>query len=151
MIQKDALIPIKTLPDMQNFAAEIETVKESLFEEKRRDQIFQSISAKNADIIREILKKEHIDCKNNKQAQDALNELIAKIKSLKIVKLYLAFSPSQNLTDDIFNWVSDKLGKGIILDIEEEPTILGGAIVEYNGKHIDYSLKKQIEEAYEDF
>ena len=72
------------------------------------------------------------------------------IEKLKVIKIVLAFDPSTKTIANIHNFITDLLGIGYILEIEVFQEILAGAIVIFNGKYIDFSLKKRIEDTFKE-
>jgi F0F1-type ATP synthase delta subunit len=60
----------------------------------------------------------------------------------------LAFDPTRRTIERIHNFVKENIGIGYILDIEIYHDVLGGAIVIFNGKYKDFTLKKNLEEVY---
>lgn len=70
------------------------------------------------------------------------------IKNLPLLKLEVAFLPSQKTIEKISEWIKKEVGKKVILDIYFNPTIVGGAILEYGGKYFDFSLGKEIDKIF---
>jgi F0F1-type ATP synthase delta subunit len=47
--------------------------------------------------------------------------------------------------ENIYSWVATNIGPGIIVRMEFDPKILGGAVIAYGGKYFDGSLYKIVE------
>ncbi|MBL7078035.1 F0F1 ATP synthase subunit delta [Candidatus Shapirobacteria bacterium] len=62
----------------------------------------------------------------------------------KTVDLTLAFSPGKDLLKKITAFVREKVASGAVLKITVDPKILGGAIISFQGKYLDGSLKEAI-------
>lgn len=73
-----------------------------------------------------------------------LEELRKEIGSLPEINLQIAFDPSEEVIWGISRWFEEKLQRKFILNFEIKPRIIGGAIVEYKGKVLDFSLRKEI-------
>ena len=71
------------------------------------------------------------------------------LKKLKVIKLVLAFDPTRKTIENIHNFVKNIAGIGYILDIEISEDVLGGAVIIFNGKYYDFTLKKSIEDTFE--
>lgn len=69
-----------------------------------------------------------------------LGKLEEAIKKLEMVQLTLAYEPSPQDIEAFFKVA------GNILDISKDPRILGGAVVSYQGKYGDHSLRKKLDE-----
>ena len=74
-----------------------------------------------------------------------LKEAIAKLRELKLT---LAFEPTQNSIEKIHDWIRKNVGDGIILDVTFNPTIFAGAIVIFEGKYRDLSLRNKFREQF---
>ena len=70
------------------------------------------------------------------------------LKKLKVIKLVLAFDPTRKTIENIHNFVKNIAGIGYILDIEISEDVLGGAVIIFNGKYYDFTLKKSIEDTF---
>lgn len=75
-----------------------------------------------------------------------LTELKENLQKLKILNLTLAIQPTAALIKEISLWIKENLGEGIILGIEKDKDIMGGAIISFEGSYKDYSLRKVYEE-----
>lgn len=149
MIYSDLFRSIKTVDESEKFVDELNILLVRLFntQEQSFEKALQSISIKTAENIKEVLlKNSQLD--NKESIRNLLTELISEIQKLKPLKLSLGFGPSQDSIDRIFNWVLKNLGGGIILDIEEDSTILGGATIEFQGRYVDFSLRKNLDETF---
>jgi len=77
--------------------------------------------------------------KGKVQIPPELDKLEETVKKLEVVQLTLAYEPSPQDIEVFFK------AAGKILDISKDARILGGAVVSYQGKYSDYSLKKKLE------
>lgn len=141
----DLIAAIKTVQDADQMISDINTLK-ILF---AIPSATTSIGTTSAKIIAEIISKNNIDVKDREIYLAFLKNLIALIRKLKIIKLVLAFDPTQKTINKIHKFISDKIGIGYILETEVSEGILGGAIIIINGKHNDFTLKKTIENTFE--
>jgi hypothetical protein len=68
------------------------------------------------------------------------------LKNVKTIKLKIAFRPRDTFLIRLSEWVKKNMGKEVIIDIDYDDKILGGAIIEFKGKRIDLSLNSKIDE-----
>jgi F0F1-type ATP synthase delta subunit len=80
-----------------------------------------------------------------KEQFEFLENLKRRLESLPVLKMVLAFSPPVGTIEKISQFLERELGKKIILDLSCNPEIIGGAILEYEGKYINLSLAKNLE------
>jgi F0F1-type ATP synthase delta subunit len=90
------------------------------------------VSLELAGIISEML-KEGISIK------DLLQKIIDAVKNLQTLKLTIAVNPSEKMIDEIHHWMDQNLPAGIILEIEVDKKIIGGAKISWGGKYGDFS------------
>ncbi len=80
---------------------------------------------------------------------DFLESLKKELSQVPILKIQLAFSPSLETVEKISRFLKKEVGRKIILDILVNPEIVGGAILEYQGKYLNFSLAKEIEKLFQ--
>ena len=85
---------------------------------------------------------------SQKEQFDFLEELKDCLKNLSVLKLEIAFLPSQKTIEKIDHWLKKEVGKEIILDIYFNQMVVGGAILEYGGKYLNLSLVKEIDKIF---
>jgi F0F1-type ATP synthase delta subunit len=85
---------------------------------------------------------------DQKEQFNLLEKLKDWLKKLPVLKLEIAFLPSEKTIEKISYWLKKEVGKKIILDIYFNPKIVGGAILEYEGKFANLSLAKEIEKIF---
>ncbi len=77
--------------------------------------------------------------------RDDLENLKTQLLSAKIVKLTLAFEAKTSDAENILAWLRKNIDPNCVLDLAYDKTILGGAVIEFEGKYMDMSLRKQME------
>lgn len=114
--------------------------KEGLISEKARDYTSGSIL-----LLFEEIEKIGLEPASDKKQLEFIKDLVIYLKSLPLVKLTLAFSPTNTFIEKISGQVSAQLGKKTLLDILVNEYVVGGAIFEYNGKISKQTLDTQLE------
>jgi len=140
----------KTTDDLVDFREEMDKLVQSLFHTeiyKFEETLNQFVRVRVATEIRRILKEDQINAKEHIKA--FLEDLYKTITTLPILKLQLSFEPSEMVISDISHWARNNLERGILLDLTLERTLLGGAVIVYNGKFYDYSVRKKLKEIFE--
>lgn len=79
---------------------------------------------------------------------DYLSQSQAALANLGAIKLTLAFDPSPSVLDRISSWARTNLSSDLIVDLEVDPSILGGVIIEYKGKYHDLSVKQKLDQYF---
>lgn len=117
--------------------------KEGLLSEKAKEEISQNLYH----LILEAEKRGKVSS-NQKNQFDFLEELKKEFSQMPVLKMQIAFSPSQETIRKISKYLEKELGKKFILDIIVNPEIIGGAILEYQGKYLNLSLAKEFEKLF---
>ena len=60
----------------------------------------------------------------------------------------LAFEASREFLIKIKQWFKEKNQREVILDLSVNPEVVGGAIIEYQGKYRNLSVGKKIDELF---
>lgn len=97
--------------------------------------------ASTSDVAMTHIKKEDIKA--------ILSSAYRTICALPILQMTLAFEPSEAVIGNISRWARQTLAPGILLDLSLDRSILGGAIIIYQGKFFDYSLRKKLQAVFE--
>ena len=146
----DIITSLKTTGEVESFVGEIDTLMLKFFEseEVSPEKMLDSISEGSSLKIRQVFAKNNLNFNNRETVSKFFKTLKELIKKLKAIKIVLAFDPSAKTIENIHNFITDSLGIGYILEIEVFQEILAGAIVIFNGKYIDFSLRKRIEDTF---
>ena len=70
------------------------------------------------------------------------------LQNLPQVKIVIAFRPKKEFINKISLWLEKEINQKVILDLAFNPEIVGGALIEYQGRQVDLSLAKEIESLF---
>lgn len=141
-IYSDLINSLKTTQEVANFNSKINTIM--------LKNTLDSLSEDSVWKITEVFSKNNLDINDKNVFTGFFETLKELIKKLKIIKLVLAFDPTLKTIENVHNFIKDTVGTGYILDIEVSEEVLGGAIIIFNGKYYDFTLKKKVEEVFKD-
>lgn len=150
LIYFDIITSLKTKEELDQLSSEIDSLLVSIFETRNQsfDSALRTISIKTARKITEALTKNSIDTTNKELIRNFLEGIKKLLGKFKTIRLIIAFELSGQAIENIHNWVSLNLGEGYILDIETNKSLLGGAIIVFNGKYKDLTIKKSLEDVF---
>ena len=150
LIYFDIITSIKTTEEASNLSAEIDTLMLTLFKSQKMslDKALDLIPKDTAKKILQTFSKNNLDINDKELIRGFLNTLKNLMKKFKIIKLIIAFDPTRKTIEKIHSFVSENIGIGYILDFETDPGLLGGAVVIFNGKYSDFTVKKRLEEIF---
>jgi len=146
----DLTSSLKTTREVADFASKIDAFQLAFFN-SGKESTEKTLTLINENFAKKIIlffSNNHLDINDKSVVFNFLEKLSFFIKKLKVIKLVLAFDPTSKIVEKIHNFVQDVLGIGYVLDIEVSEDILGGAIVIFNGKYNDFTLKKQLEDTF---
>lgn len=87
---------------------------------------------------------------DQEKTKDFLFALKKSIERLKTLKLTIAFKPDGHMVALFSSRVrADMGGQHILLDFSYDPSIMGGAILSFQGVYKNYTLKKRIADVFE--
>jgi len=150
LIYYDLITSLKTTQEVESFVSEIDTLMFEFYNTKGLliHKVLDSISFGTVGKIMQVFLKNNLDIHNKDTFVNFFQTLKILIKKLKVIKLVLAFDPTRRTIERLHNFVKENIGVGYVLDIEVYRDVLGGAIVIFNGKYKDFTLKKNLEEVY---
>ena len=77
----------------------------------------------------------------------SLEEIQHALDLLPVLRLDIAFDPSEKVVEAISDWVRKEVGGDVLLDIGYDRTLGGGARVMYKGKYKEWTLAEAVDEA----
>lgn len=152
LIYSDIVKSLKTTQEVEEFLSQVDNLLAKLFKvnpESLDKSLEKIISSKLAELLRESFKKNNINQNDHSAVEKFLNNIKNQAQQLNVLKLQLAFNPSDETITTVFNWVSENYGDGIVLDIQKDESIIGGTIITFNGKYKDFSLKRRLEDVFQ--
>ena len=138
---------IITQEDLLSFLDDINTTKKAIFQDPSKP-LSQKIQNKTSRGFQEILKQLLATplFRGKRKQIEFLDELRNYLLSLPKIKLTLAFQPNKEFLKQISDWLQKTVGQKIVLNIFVNPHIVGGAIIEYKGKYLNFSLIREIQQ-----
>lgn len=149
LIYSDILKSLKTVKETEEFSSKIDVLLNSLFKTQAKpleELLKKLLDLKTGEIVKQAMSVKNINPSDHAAIEALLNDIKKEIQKLRVLKLYLAFDPTTEIIDNIFEWVLKNIGNGIILDIEKDESIIGGAIVVFEGRYKDLTIRKRFEE-----
>jgi hypothetical protein len=98
------------------------------------------------DSQREALYRDGVGVGVARQREKSLSDQEKSLSALKEVRVRIAFEPSEDFTQEIVREIKKRFGEEYVLDLLVQNNLLGGVVIEADGKYWDYSLKKIFEE-----
>ena len=140
---------VRTKDERDMLREQINELEAALFhsDPKIFDDILTARLPKNTtDAMREIFARPEF--KGNTQAlRNFFQNLRDTLDTFSLLKINIAFKPSEQMIDRLHEWTQQNLGLGVALDINYDGSILGGARIIFGGKYKEMTLAQMITDA----
>jgi len=147
LVYSDILRSTRTAQQAEQLVAEIDNLLASLFHEGKKE--FEKALASIRAQVAQVLRDEFLSKYQNKEVtKDFLTQLKERAQSLRFLPVVFAFSPSEHSIALIRDWIIKNIGENYVLDIEVDENIIGGICLTLDGKYIDLSIRKKMEEVF---
>jgi len=92
-----------------------------------------------------MLRENNVNTASTSDLKNFLDKLTEKITNLPPLSLTLAFEPTEDTLKLLNEWFSINVKKQFMFDILVDPNFLAGVAINFNGKHLDFSVKEKFE------
>jgi F0F1-type ATP synthase delta subunit len=137
---------LRTTLELQLILEDLEKIKRATYQQDTEvDHLLNQVIA---DKTNEFIRK-NVDpalLSNPPALSQEITRLIEQIEQLTPLQLTIAIDPSDEVIEELFQFVTTTWGSQYIIDIVIDREIVGGAIIMLNGHYYDFSLKKQLDE-----
>lgn len=137
---------IKTREDFNLIKNQLDALEVSLYELKTNN--FESTLGNNvrADLAQLISKAIRTEGK-----EEVIKKMREALGNIKFVELTLSFEPPNKLLEIIYEWFNKNVSQNISLDVKVDPDIIGGALITFEGKFFDGSLKRRLQDILKNY
>lgn len=148
----DIISGVNTRTEQSNLLRELELLQNSLY--VTGDGDFDHLLHHGVNI--ELSEAIQIQLRNMEKgtAQDvrkALLEMITNsVKNLKVIKMEIPVTPSEEMVRKIHRWIIDKTNAENIIDWAVDENIIGGARITFEGKYMDCTLNQAWEDSWQE-
>lgn len=139
---------INTHEDRVFLLDKLEQLEQASFSVKStfEENVLEKFSFSVAQLLLESAKSANVALSDSSAVQQFLQNVQAQLKAIPEITIRLAFTPSNDLLSSISKWFDAECGMRVITSCIVDPKLIGGISIELNGKYLDYSLKKMIEQ-----
>lgn len=139
---------LKTKQDAQYFREQVTELGRDLYTVSTsfETRVHDLFSFELAEKLLAEAKEQGVSFSDPQNTQHFLEEVERELQALPMVTLRLAFEPQYDLVKNISSWFDTELQRHVLIDIVIDPAVIGGLVLEWNGIHRDYTLKKLIQE-----
>lgn len=142
---------ISTKSDLSHFLSRLEETQRGLFRTGTDVDAFiaQQFSLPVSGALIAYAGQEKVNLGDPARATEFFSSLIGSLRNLPVVTLRLAFVPNRKQLGDFSRWFSENAGGHVVFEVVEDVSLIGGAVVEYEGRIGNYSLAKKLRGFFE--
>jgi hypothetical protein len=137
---------VKDTKGLYRLIDQLESVTKELYH-NQEGAITQKLQGKLLASIQAIfvwLEQNKLEPAGDSEQKQFIEDIIDYLRKVPQVKVTLAFEPDDLFTSKLNEEISAQSGQKVILDISVNHHIVGGLVLEYRGKHKDYSVEPKV-------
>lgn len=141
---------IKTKSQATDFSAKLDALNESIFKVgfDLETALSGYFSLDKKDKFLKLCRDNNVNIKSPSDLKAFFEKLQDKVREIKIINLTLAFEPNDKTLKKFIQWFQVNMQKEVLFEIEVDPRLVAGAVITYNGKYQDYSLRKKVDQYF---
>lgn len=105
----------------------------------------EQLGLQKKDRLMKLFFENNINTGDKDAVRDFLQKIITAATAIPTVELTLAFEPTEEILMSLSQWFMMQLKKQAIFAVKVDYSLIGGAIITFNGKYKDCSLKSVFE------
>lgn len=142
-----------TKTEANDFLARLTSVSEKFFQTnfELEKELHQHFGVTKTDKLLMILHQNNVPAESLPAVKDFFFILMAKISSLPIMTLTLAFEPQEQTLTAVSEWFFINMHRQMLFEIVVDANIVAGAHIRYNGKFFDFSVRSTFDRILTDY
>lgn len=143
---------IRTIEDLRLVASELDRLMVSLYNADAgafKTLLTTNIQRSLSDAITQSASEQQLSLDNYEQLEQYFSGLKQTLMKLPVLQLTLAYRPTNEHIISLSEWIRRETNKSVVLQLHYNQNILGGAIITFEGRYLDLSLKTKLASVYE--
>jgi F0F1-type ATP synthase delta subunit len=135
----------KTDEELETLRQELDELSESLFQAQGafEEVLGKSVRPATSQTISKLFSEGKL-----RDWSKFLQDSKKALELVKILELTIVFDPKQEVIERIWLWVRKNVGEGVVIKFNVDRSIGAGAVLVYEGKYRNYSLKKKLDDYF---
>jgi hypothetical protein len=141
------IIRLRTKSEVTQLLVCLEECSDKLFSSGSQNdpqQAFRELPKAVADILIVTFASEPVTPEKKVILKRQLDELSDKLRKCKSIQLTIAFQPNEDAIALFSDWIKKNVRPDLLLDLQYDKSIVGGALLISEGVFKDYSVKKNL-------
>jgi|ERR1700722_381908 len=115
----------------------------------QKELIFRKLPIQTIPFFIEAFGKTSITAEEQIVLKRQINTLLDKFRTCKNVKLIIAFRPNEETISFFSDWIKKNVKANLLIDLQFDKAIVGGAQIVASGMYKDYSVKKKLADRFQ--
>lgn len=148
MDQLDLTAFFQTKMGANDFSSRIAAISEKIYHTdfNLEKMLSEQFGIKKKDRLITLLRENKVDVKSNSALKAFLSSIVELIPKLPVLSLTIAFEPKEKTLQALSEWSLLNINKQALFDITVDKNLIAGAVVNYKGKYLDFSIRPRFEQ-----
>jgi F0F1-type ATP synthase delta subunit len=135
----------KTKPQAIDFANRIASVMHELYSTSFNldKTLMKSLGMQKKDKLLSLMRERGVVIDSRQSLKAFFEEIQSTVSKLSLLTLTVAFDPDETTLSSLSQWFLLNIKKQVLFEIVVKEELIGGALISYNGKFLDCSLKER--------
>ena len=139
---------LRTVKDVNTMIEDLDTLSDGVY--KIGHGSFSELIVQYP-IIDEEIRQARLSYDDKKSIQQFLLSKRIELRNIEKFKISISFEPSYEFIDKMYQWVNSYVKCNVVLDIEVNPDIVGGAEMSFRGFHKDCSFRAGLRKYFDSY
>lgn len=142
----------KTKAQANDFVIRLASITERIYETNFNLEavVQQHLGIQKKDSFLRLLRENNISQDSPELLKAFLTKLQDIVSTLPVLSLTLAFEPTEETLKVFSEWFLLNVKRQVLFTITIDPTLIAGAVISFNGKHVNFSIKSQFDHIVHD-
>ncbi len=142
----------KTKAQANEFLGKLAAISEKAYETdfNLEKVALEQLGMQKKDSFLQLLSQNNISLTDVNQLKTFLTQLQEMVSKLPVLSLIIAFEPKEESLKAFSDWFFLNVKKQVLFAITVDRSLIGGATISYNGKHLNCSIQSSFEQILTD-
>lgn len=130
------------------FSAHINSIMEKIYglDFNLESSVREQFGAKKTDKFMSLLRENEISLSSDTALNNFFSHVLEIVSALPVASITFAIEPNEQILKSVSDWFILNLKKQVLIEPEIDQNLIAGAVVGYQGKRLDSSVKSVFEQ-----
>jgi F0F1-type ATP synthase delta subunit len=137
-----------TKAQSNDFSERLSTVETVLYEVDfdLETQLEEQLGVRKKDRFMSLLRENNISLESKQEISKFFRKINETIKNLPLLELTIGIEPNENILKSISHWFVLNTKRQVLFEVNVDPDMIAGALIEFQGKRLNASIKPEFSE-----